>query len=364
MIVGVLGDGQLARMLALAGHPLGLQFIVLSPVPNSCAASVAEQICARFDDEAALRLIAQRADVVTWEFENVPARAVQYLSQHVPVLPPPAALAASQDRLSEKRLFRDLDIPTAAFAPVESLTDLETAAATIGWPAVLKMRMHGYDGKGQATLRRSEDLRPAWAALGGVPAIVEALVPFEREVSVIAVRARNGDMAFYPLVTNTHRDGILRVSISGQNDPLQAQANEYARRLLERLDYVGILALELFAVQGELLANEFAPRVHNSGHWTIEGAETSQFENHLRAILGFPLGSTAAIGHSAMVNLIGDVPDPGQMLSVPGVHLHLYGKERRPGRKLGHVTLREMGQPGLHASLQRLLALLPSAEAT
>lgn len=362
MIVGLLGGGQLARMLALAGHPLGLEFIVLCPVPNNCAAAVAEQICADFDDEPALLAFAQRADVITWEFENVPARAVHYLAKHVPVLPPPAALAASQDRLCEKRLFRDLDIPTAAFTPVESLADVEGAAATIGLPAVLKMRMHGYDGKGQATLRCSEDLRSAWATLGGVPAIVEAFVPFEREVSVIAVRARDGDMAFYPLVTNTHRDGILRVSICGRNDPLQAQANEYARRLLEGLDYAGALVLELFAVRGELLANEFAPRVHNSGHWTIEGADTSQFENHLRAILGLPLGSTAAVGHSAMVNFIGDVPDPGHVLAVPGVHLHLYGKQRRPGRKLGHATLRAKDEQGLQESLQRLFPLVPSVD--
>lgn len=363
MTVGVLGGGQLARMLALSGHPLGLDFVVLCPVLNNCAAAVAEQICAPFYDERALLALAQRADVVTWEFENVPARAVHYLAKHVPVLPPPAALAASQDRLCEKRLFGELNIPTAAYAPVDSLADLERAVAAIGLPAVLKMRTHGYDGKGQVTLRRSDDLQSAWATLGGVPAIVEAFVPFEREVSVIAVRARDGDMAFYPLVTNTHRDGILRVSVCRQNDPLQAHAQEYARRLLEGLDYAGALVLELFAGQGELLANEFAARVHNSGHWTIEGAETSQFENHLRAILGFPLGSTAAVGHSAMVNFIGDVPDTREVLTVPGVHLHLYGKRRRPGRKLGHATLRAKDEQGLHASLQRLLPLVPSADA-
>lgn len=353
MIVGVLGGGQLARMLALAGHPLGLRFIFLDPAPGACAAPLGEHLCAAFDDEAALATLAERADVVTYEFENVPAQAVRLLSGRVPVYPSAAALAETQDRLREKRLFRALDIGTPSFLPVDTPEALEAAVAEIGLPAVLKPRSQGYDGKGQAVLRRAADLEAAWKRLGGASAILEAFVRFRREISIIAVRCRDGETRFYPVAENTHSDGILRRSLSRAGDPLQKQAEDYAGRLIERLDYVGVFTLELFDTGEGLLANEFAPRVHNSGHWTIEGAETSQFENHLRAILGLPPGSTEPVGHAAMLNFIGEHPDPARFLAIPGAHLHVYGKEPLAGRKVGHGTLRSATERGLQAALER-----------
>ena len=357
MIVGVLGGGQLARMLALAGYPLGSRFVFLDPAVDACAAPLGEHICAAYDDREALKRLAGRVDVVTYEFENVPEENVRFLSMRVPVFPPREALASARDRLREKRLFRELGIPTPAFAAVDSLAGLRQAVTDIGLPAVLKTRSLGYDGKGQALLRRMEDLASAWEALGGAPAIVEAFVAFDREVSVIVVRGRTGETAFYPLSENTHREGILRLSVSRPGDPMQARAEGYAQRLLDELEYVGVLALELFQIGDELLANEFAPRVHNSGHWTIEGAETSQFENHLRAVLGFPLGSTAPVGAAAMVNFIGALPNPSRVLAVPQAHLHAYGKPLRPGRKVGHATLHTEDERALYAGLDKLLAL-------
>ncbi len=304
MRVGILGGGQLARMLALAGYPLGLKFMVLDPGADVCAASVAEQLQGAYDDESLLAELAAKVDIVSYEFENVPARAVELLADKVPVYPPRQALAMAQDRLNEKNLFRELGIATPDFVAVNSLAELEQAMEQVGWPAVVKTRTQGYDGKGQAVLSQPEELDPAWQSLSGVPAIVEAFVPFEREVSIIAVRSSTGEMICYPLTENTHRDGILRLSIARPDDPMQSQAEAYAERLMNELDYVGVLALELFQAGETLLANEFAPRVHNSGHWTQDGAETSQFENHLRAVLGLPLGATDAIGYTAMVNLI------------------------------------------------------------
>lgn len=357
MIVGVLGSGQLARMLALAGHPLGLTFVFFGPDGDACAAPLGRHVCTGFDDNAALATFARQVDVVTYEFENVPAEALQTVAACVAVYPPPAALAAAQDRLREKRLFRELGIPTPAFAPVSSLQGAGAAMAEVGLPAMLKTRTHGYDGKGQKRLQAARDIEPAWQRIGRVPAILEAFVPFQREVSVIAVRGRQGDTAFYPLVENTHHNGILRLSVGRRDDPMQSAAEDYARRLLDRLGYVGVVAIEFFQVGDGLIANEFAPRVHNSGHWTSEGAATSQFENHLRAILGLPLGSTDPVGHAAMVNLIGELPDPARFLSIPNVHLHVYGKQPRPGRKLGHVTLRTESEQDLKAGLDRMMSL-------
>jgi len=357
MIIGVLGGGQLARMLAMAGYPLGLEFIFFCPERDACAAPLGEHICAGFDDESALARLAERADVVTYEFENVPVQAVQFLSERVSVCPPAAALGVTQDRLREKHMFQALDIAIAPFAAVDSLDDLANAVKHIGLPALLKTRTQGYDGKGQTVLRCTEDLEAAWKQLRGVPSIVEAFIPFERELSVIAVRGSNGETAFYPLAENTHENGILRLSVSHPGDPMQAQAERYAQRLLDELAYVGVLALELFQVGDELLVNEFAPRVHNSGHWTIEGAETSQFQNHLRAIVGWPLGSTAPSGYAAMVNFIGTLPDSAQILTEPYVHLHDYGKVSRPGRKVGHATLHVASEQTLNAGLGKLLAL-------
>ncbi len=316
-VLGCLGGGQLGRMLALAGVPLGLRFRFLDPSPEACAGEVGELLVGPFDDVTLLDRLADGAEVVTYEFENVPVDA----AKRVGALPGVRALEEGQDRLREKQLFGRLEIPTARFGSLE-----ET-----GLPAVVKSRRLGYDGKGQRVVHTVESLR------GGE--IAEALVPFTRELSLVSVRARDGAMTFYPLAENVHRDGILRVSRAPAVAAPEELAQDYARRLLEELDYVGVLALELFEVDGALLANEFAPRVHNSGHWTIDGAPTSQFENHLRAILGLPLGSTDAVGACVMVNLVGSAPPLEELLALPGAHVHLYGKAPRPGRKIGHVTL-------------------------
>lgn len=357
MRLGIVGGGQLARMLALAAAPLGVRCRVLDPAPDACAAAVAEHVVAAYDDIDGLRRLAAGVDCVSFEFENVPVASLDYLESDVAVFPSPHALATARDRYTEKTLFRNLGIATAAFCPVDSAAELAAALAEVGVPAVAKTRTLGYDGKGQAVLRSAAEAEAVWARLGGVPLIVEALVPFTREVSIIAARGRDGATACYALTENVHRDGILHLSRPRAGDALQAQAEDYAARLLAALNYVGVLALELFEVDGALLANEFAPRVHNSGHWTIEGAETSQFENHVRAVLGLPLGGTAMLGASAMVNFVGRVPARAAVLVQPQLHLHLYDKEPRPGRKLGHATLRAADAAALHAALPALLGL-------
>ncbi|MFA5985667.1 MAG: 5-(carboxyamino)imidazole ribonucleotide synthase [Methylococcaceae bacterium] len=357
MRVGILGGGQLARMLALAGYPLGLEFIVLDPGTEACAAKLSPQLKGDYTDQHLLASLAEQADVVTYEFENVPAEVAAFLSARTQVYPPPKALAVAQDRLLEKNFFNELNIPTPTYADITSLQQLSQVMTDIGWPAILKSRRMGYDGKGQSLLNSTEDLAPAWQLLNGAPAIVEAFVPFQREVSIIAARSVSGETAFYPLSQNQHSKGILRVAESCPNDAQQAQAEAYALRLLENLDYVGVLALELFVVNGQLIANEFAPRVHNSGHWTIEGAQTSQFENHLRAILDLPLGSTQLIGHAAMVNFIGNNPSAQDVLKLPQTHLHLYDKAARPGRKVAHATVRCDDQTQLQGLVDVLAAL-------
>ncbi len=360
-VIGVLGAGQLGRMLALAGYPLGLRFAFLDENADAPAGHLGDLTVARWTDGAALDAFADAVDLVTYEFENVPVAAAERLAAHVPVFPPPRALDVAQDRMKEKNLFKDLGIETAPFAPVDTRDDLDRAVDAIGLPAVLKTRTEGYDGKGQKTLRHRDDLDPAFAAIGGRPLVLEGFIPFERELSILAVRSRTGETASWPLVENVHREGMLRLSTAPAlraGGALGEEAASIAAKTLEALDYVGVLAIEMFQHQGRLLANEMAPRVHNSGHWTIEGAKTSQFENHLRAVLGLPLGGTEAIGVSAMVNLIGETPDPAMVLGIDGAHLHLYGKPVRPGRKLGHVTLVEAERPALHAALARIAALV------
>jgi len=360
-VVGVLGAGQLGRMLALAGYPLGLRFAFFDESADAPAGQLGDLTVARWDDHRALDTFAESVDLVTYEFENVPVAAAERLAAHVPVFPPPHALKVAQDRLSEKELFRQLDIGTAPFVTVDTRDDLDRALATIGFPSVLKTRTQGYDGKGQRVLRRREDAGPAFGAIGGRPLILEGFVPFARELSIIAVRSRTGETSNWPLVENVHRDGILRLSLAPAADVAPALAEEaamIATKILEALEYVGVLAIELFEHDGRLLANEMAPRVHNSGHWTIEGAVTSQFENHLRAVLGFPLGATTPVGVSAMVNLIGETPDAAALLGIDGAHLHLYDKPARPGRKLGHVTLVEPGRGALQSALARVAALV------
>ncbi|WP_312271715.1 5-(carboxyamino)imidazole ribonucleotide synthase [Pseudomonas sp.] len=340
MKIGVIGGGQLGRMLALAGTPLGMDFAFLDPAPDACAAALGEHIRADYSDQDHLRQLADEVDLVTFEFESVPAETVAFLSQFVPVFPSAQALRIARDRWFEKNMFKDLGIPTPEFADIQSQADLDAAAARIGLPAVMKTRTLGYDGKGQKVLRSQADIEGAFAELGSVPCILEGFVPFTGEVSLIAVRARNGETRFYPLVHNTHESGILRLSIASTDHPLQALAEDYVGRVLDKLDYVGVLAFEFFEVDGGLKANEIAPRVHNSGHWTIEGSESSQFENHLRAVAGLPLGSTAKVGESAMLNFIGKVPAVEQVLQIDDCHLHHYGKSFKAGRKVGHATLR------------------------
>jgi 5-(carboxyamino)imidazole ribonucleotide synthase len=358
MRIGIVGGGQLARMLALAAYPLGLRCTVLDPALDACAGQVTELLPGAYDDLELLRRLAGRVDSVTFDFENVPGAAARFLARHVPVFPPPLALETAQDRLAEKTLFRELGIPTPAFSPVDTRDDLEAAVAAIGLPAILKTRRLGYDGKGQALLQTPADSDTAWRTLGrDAPLILEGFVPFQREVSILALRDPQGRTAFYPLVQNHHRHGVLRWSIAPcQAEALEQEAQSHATRVLERLAYVGLLAIEFFVVDDRLLANETAPRVHNSGHWTIEGAATSQFENHLRAGLGLPLGSTAAIGCSAMVNCLGELADRRRVLAVPDAHFHDYGKAPRPGRKVGHFTLRAADPFTLN---QRLAPLLP-----
>ena len=357
--IGILGAGQLGRMLALAGYPLDIDFVFLDPATEACAAPLGEHIHADYDDEAALAEFCSRVDLATFEFENVSAAAAAFVSARVPLRPGPTALVAGQDRLTEKAMFAALGIPVPLHAAVDSRAGLDAAVAITGLPAVLKTRRMGYDGKGQAVLRTPADLDAAWAALGSQPLILEAFVPFEREVSCLAVRGLDGGMAFYPLVANVHRAGIIRTATPTVNDPLQAQGEAHARRVAEHLDYVGVLAFEFFVAGGTLIANEIAPRVHNSGHWSIEGAETSQFENHLRAIAGLPLGSTELRGASVMVNYIGLAPDLEAASRLPGVHTHLYGKTPKPQRKIGHATVTAADAATLKARLDALLAILP-----
>jgi 5-(carboxyamino)imidazole ribonucleotide synthase len=341
--IGILGGGQLGYMLALAGYPLGLRFRFLDPSPEAPVGRIAPRVTGDFSDRTALEKFAHGLEVVTYEFENVPVDAVHFLGKKVPVFPPPAALEAAQDRLREKQLFEKLGIAITEFASVPAASDLDLALKNVGMPAVLKTRRMGYDGKGQWNLTSPAEVKVAKEGLPKLPFTVERFVPFTRELSMIAVRGKSGETAFYPLVENHHRNGILRLSLAPAPDvgpEIQKAAEDAARKVLESLNYVGVLAIEFFECGGKLLANEMAPRVHNSGHWTIEGAVTSQFENHLRAVCGLPLGATTAIGASAMINLIGEVPERAQVLAVSSAHLHLYGKEPRPGRKLGHVTLR------------------------
>ena len=359
--VGIIGGGQLGRMMALAAVPLGIRCQCLDPATEAPVTGLCEQVVAANDDPAALDRLAEGVEVVTYEFENVPVAAAKRLATLVPVFPPPAALEVAQDRLLEKNLAKRLGIPTPPYLPVDDRESLDAAVAEVGLPALLKTRRLGYDGKGQFVVRTSADVDAAWAALGGVPLILEGFVRFERELSVLAVRGRDGVAAFYPLVENHHREGILRLSLAPAphlTPALQSEAEGYARAVLAELDYVGVLALELFEARGHLVFNEMAPRVHNSGHWTIEGAETSQFENHIRAVVGLPLGSTAPRGFSAMMNLIGSLPDIEKVCAIPGAHLHLYDKSPRPGRKLGHVTLRADDPE----TLDRRLASMPPVD--
>jgi 5-(carboxyamino)imidazole ribonucleotide synthase len=346
-------------MLALAGYPLGIECRFVGDGPASPAGRVAPVHTAALDDRAALAALASEVDVLTYEIENVSIDALTEVAERVPVYPPPAIVAIAQDRLAEKQLFESLSIPTAPYAVVDKRADLERIGNTLGWPVVLKARRLGYDGRGQRVAANVAALLAGWDELARVPAIVEGWVAFERELSLIAVRGAAGALAYYPLTENAHRDGILVSSIAPYADAeLQHTAEQWLRELMARFDYRGVLTVEFFLTSAGLVANEIAPRVHNSGHWTIEGAETSQFENHLRAVLDLPLGAVGLRGHAAMLNLLGHMPDPGSILTIPGAHLHDYGKEPRPGRKIGHCTLLDPTRDRLLSRLASLRAVI------
>ena len=359
MTVGIVGAGQLGRMLALAGYPLGLDFLFLDPTADAPAGRVAPMLQGAFTDAQLLAELAKRSDVVTFDWENISVEALRALEGGTRISPPIAALAAAQDRVSEKRLFERLKIPTTRWQAVGSRAQLTRALRDIGLPAVIKTRRLGYDGKGQAVVRTVEDAQRAWEQLGSAPLLYEEMIPFNCEVSIIGARSPRGEIAVYPLNGNVHSEGILRLTRAPYGPPRwQKLAATYLERVLSHFRYTGILAIEFFVRGGKLLANEMAPRVHNSGHWTIEGAVTSQFENHLRAILDLPLGSTRPRGFSAMINLIGTLPDRQALLAEGDLHLHDYGKQPRPGRKLGHCTLVEGSATARDRRARRLLARL------
>jgi 5-(carboxyamino)imidazole ribonucleotide synthase len=347
MTIGILGGGQLGRMLATAAAEMGISTHIYSPDPDSPAfAAAAARTVAAYEDEAALADFARSVAAVTYEFENVPAQTAEFLARQVPVHPNPRALEIAQDRFAEKSLMTRLGIAIPPFALVESLSDIYSALAKAGRPAILKTRRFGYDGKGQALIRTGDDPVGAWRAIGEVPAIMEAFVPLEREISVIIARGHDGTMRAYDIGENRHEAGILAVTTVPTSLPaaVQDDAIATAEMIAEALDYVGILAVEMFVIANSsghrLLVNEIAPRVHNSGHWTQDGCIISQFEQHIRAIAGWPLGKPVRHGPVTMTNLIGDeVKLYEQWLTVPGASVHLYGKAHaRPGRKMGHVT--------------------------
>lgn len=360
MRIGIVGGGQLGRMLALAAQPLGIRCTVLDARDECCAGDAAAHIHGAFDDDTALNELASRSDAITFEFENVHVDALRAMTG-TKIFPPLDALAAAQDRLIEKTLFQSLGIETPRFAAIGSIDDLRRAASEIGLPAVLKTRRMGYDGKGQFVLRENTDIERAWNELGGTPLILESFVPFDRELAIVAVRMRDGTMATYPLAQTRHIDGILAESIAPPprvSTETAASAVQAVTAIAETLDYVGVLALELFDCGGRLLANEFAPRVHNSGHWTIDGAVCSQFENHVRAVLDLPLGSTACVRPTAMLNLIGRTPPLGALANFSDLHIHLYRKAEKPGRKVGHVTISADSHEALETALTPIRRLI------
>jgi len=338
MRIGIIGAGQLGQMLGLAARDLGHDCFFLDPSERPPAVTVGPVVQAPFDDRVALAVLAEKCDVLTYEFENVPVDALDDIANLAPIYPPLEALRHAQDRMAEKRLFESLDIPIPKYRAIDSADDLQQATTSIGLPLVIKTRRLGYDGKGQFVLRETEQIDEAWHELGANALIAEQWVDFDYEVSAIGVRNASGDIATYCLTQNEHTAGILRISRAPVNEPaLAEQASQHMQKILEHLDYVGVLALEFFAVGKRLLANEFAPRVHNSGHWTIEGAATSQFTNHILAITGERPGPTGVVGYAGMINLVGQIPDAARQLH--SGWLHDYGKTPRPGRKLGHITV-------------------------
>ncbi|MHB1544104.1 MAG: 5-(carboxyamino)imidazole ribonucleotide synthase [Gammaproteobacteria bacterium] len=362
MRVGIIGGGQLGRMLAWAGLPLGMDFSFIDPSPGAPAGELGRLTVAPFEDRTAMFDFAQNVDVVTYEFENVSAPLLREVGAARPVMPSPEALEASQDRLSEKTLFHALGIPTTRYVALDRKEELPGALEKTGLPAILKTRRLGYDGRGQVPIYEYSDAVTAFRTLASAPGglIIEGRVVFEREISIVACRDRAGSVVFYPPGENVHQDGILRSSYTPFRDAsLVHHAEDYARRILEHFDYIGVLAVEFFVENGALIANEMAPRVHNSGHWSIEACITSQFENHLRALIGLPLGSTELRREALMVNAVGHLPEAPAILALPDVHLHDYHKAPRPGRKVGHVTALAETREALEKLAPRLFEIVP-----
>jgi 5-(carboxyamino)imidazole ribonucleotide synthase len=346
-------------MLALAGYPLGIRCSFLDRSTEAPGAQVAPILVGPLEDSALLAELAMGNDVVTFDWENISGIALAPLEKLTSIRPPRAALEISQDRLREKALFKRLKIPVAEHAKVDSRDQLVLAAAKLGVPGVLKTRRMGYDGKGQFVVRRAQDIERAWDQLGAEDLIYEKFQAFTREVSIVGARSAAGDIVCYPLSANSHGDGILRYTVAPYTSPaIERSAKIYLKRVMSALNYVGVLAIEFFVVKGRLIANEMAPRVHNSAHWTIEGCVTSQFENHLRAICDLPLGSTRALGHTAMINFLGELPDRKRLLQIGGLAFHDYGKEARPGRKVGHCTILKAGIADRNRALANALKLI------
>ncbi len=357
--VGIVGAGQLGRMLALSGYPIGVRCLFLDRSADTPGAQVAPSLVGDLEDAALLGELGRRSDVVTFDWENISGGALQPLEKITQVRPPRVALEVSQDRLAEKALFTRLKIPVAAHCAIDNREELVRATQKIGLPGVLKTRRLGYDGKGQYVLRTAADLDQAWAAIGAAGLIYEKFQDFSREVSLVAARSARGHTVFYPLSCNTHGGGILRHSFAPfVNARLEKSARLFMKRVMLALDYIGVLTIEFFVVRASLIANEMAPRVHNSGHWTIEGCVTSQFENHLRAVCDMPLGSTRALGHTAMINFLGQMPDRERLLAIDGLAYHDYGKTARPGRKLGHCTILKRLPKDRNTALANTLKLI------
>jgi 5-(carboxyamino)imidazole ribonucleotide synthase len=360
--IGVLGGGQLAKMLALAGYPMGIEVVCIDPTPDCCAKQVTSVIHANFNDYAAIHKHFKDVLCVTYETENIPIDATLPIANDYKLLPTIDALKITQDRLYEKKFLAELTIPTVQYRQIDQPDDLRCSINELGFPLLLKTRRNGYDGKGQLVIKNDIDAKMAWEEASVKDLIIEAMVQFEFELSLLFARDSLGNMAFYPLTLNHHQHGILRVSEAPfLNHELKETAEQYAKLIAEKLNYVGVMAIEFFCVNGQLIVNELAPRVHNSGHWTIEGAVTSQFENHLRAIAGLPLGSAEARGFSTMINNIGNEPtNLKRLLTIPDLHFHTYGKSTRPNRKLGHITICAKNKHQLDERLRTSLSIIES----